>query len=61
MLEKAESLSPEGLCPVRSSRAAQLKRIKSGYYNPPAGRPIFVPGMQWIGLLVSGLNGMPVE
>ena len=59
VLEKAESLSPEGLCPVRSSQAARLKRIKPGYYNPPGGRPIFVPGMHWIGLLVSGLNGVP--
>lgn len=59
VVEKAESLSPEGLCPVRSSRAARLKRIKPGYYNPPGGRPIFVPGMQWIGLLISGLNGEP--
>lgn len=59
VLEKAESLSPEGLCPVRSSQAARLKRIKPGYYNPPGGRPIFVPGMQWIGLLVTGLKGVP--
>lgn len=59
VVEKAESLSPEGLCPVRSSRAARLKRIKPGYYNPPGGRPIFVPGMQWIGLLLSGLKGVP--
>lgn len=59
VLEKAESLSAEGLCPVRSSRAARLKRIKPGYYNPPGGRPIFVPGMQWIGLLLSGLKGVP--
>lgn len=59
VLEKSESVSAEGLCPVRSSRAARLKRIKPGYYNPPGGRPIFVPGMQWIGLLVSGLKGVP--
>jgi hypothetical protein len=59
VVEKAESLSPEGLCPVRSSRAARLKRIKPGYYNPPGGGPIFVPGMQWIGLLLSGLKGVP--
>jgi hypothetical protein len=59
VLEKAESVSLEGLCPVRSSRAARLKRIKPGYYNPPGGRPVFVPGMHWIGLLVSGLSGAP--
>ncbi|MBZ0280938.1 MAG: hypothetical protein K8L97_09360 [Anaerolineae bacterium] len=59
VVEKAESLAPEGLCPVRSSRAARLKRIKPGYYNPPGGRPIFVPGMQWIGLLLTRLKGVP--
>ena len=34
-IEKAESLKAEGLCPVRSSVAARLKRVKPGYYNPP--------------------------
>jgi len=46
VIEKAESIALEGLGPVRSSKAARLKRIKPGYFNPPGGRPIFVPGMQ---------------
>ena len=58
-LEKPESIALEGLSPVRSSRAARLKRIKPGYYNPPGGRPIFVPGMHWIGLLLMGRSGPP--
>lgn len=58
-LEKPESIAIEGLCPVRSTKAARLKRIKSGYFNPPGGRPIFVPGMQWLGLLITGLQGVP--
>ena len=29
----------EGLEPVRSSKAARLKRIKPGYHNPPGGPP----------------------
>lgn len=58
VLEKAESRKREGLCAVRSSVARQLKRIKPGFYNPPS-RPIFVPGMNWIGLLVLGLTGAP--
>jgi hypothetical protein len=54
VLEKPESLKLEGLGPVRSTKAARLKRIKPGYYNPPGGRPIFVPGMNWLAVLVMG-------
>jgi hypothetical protein len=59
-LEKAESLKLEGLCAVRSSKARRLKRIKPGYYNPPGGRPIFVPGYHWLQMLVLGMEGSPV-
>lgn len=59
VLEKSESIALEGLCAVRSSKARRLKRIKPGYYNPPGGRPVFVPGMQWVSLLVMGLKGSP--
>lgn len=48
VLEKAESLQLEGLCAVRSSKARRLKRIKLGFFNPPGGRPIFVPGYHWL-------------
>ncbi len=61
VLEKVESLALEGLCAVRPSRAARLKHIKPGYYNPPGGRPIFVPGTQWPGLLLLGYQGRPVS
>jgi hypothetical protein len=60
VLEKPESLKAEGLCAVRSTKAARLTRIKPGYFNPPTGRPIFVPGLNWLQLLVTGLNGTPV-
>jgi hypothetical protein len=60
VLEKPESLALEGLCPVRSSHAARLKRIKPGFYTPPSGSPVFVPGMEWLSLLVVGLRGVPV-
>lgn len=53
VLEKPESLAAEGLCPVRSSKARRLTRIKKGYYCPPS-RPIFVPGLHGIGLLLAG-------
>jgi Transposase DDE domain len=54
VVEKAESIKLEGLCAVRSSKAARLKRIKPGYFNPPGGRPIFVPGMHWLNVLLIG-------
>ena len=60
VLEKSESLQAERLCAVRSSKAARLKRIKPGYFNPPGGRPIFVPGFNWLQLLVTGMKGTPV-
>jgi hypothetical protein len=60
VLEKAESLKAEGLCAVRSTKAVRLKRIKPGYFNPPTGRPIFVPGFNWLQILVTGMKGAPV-
>ncbi len=60
VLEKPESLKAEGLCAVRSTKAERLKRIKPGYFNPPTERPIFVPGLNWLQLLVTGLKGTPV-
>lgn len=57
VIEKPESLHLEGLCAVRSSKAKRLKRIKPGYFNPPGGRPIFVPGYHWLQVLVTGMEG----
>ncbi|HSG46027.1 MAG TPA: transposase [Anaerolineales bacterium] len=37
-----------------------MKRIKPGYFNPPTDRPIFVPGFNWLQILVTGLQGVPV-
>ena len=59
VLEKPESIALEGLCPVRSSKAARLKRIKPGFYNPPGGPPVFVPGLHWLTVMVSGMHGPP--
>ncbi len=58
VIEKPESQAIEGLCAVRSSKAHRLTRIKPGFFQPPV-RPIFVPGMQWIGVLVLGISGPP--
>jgi len=60
VMEKAESLKPERLCAVRSSKARRLKRIKPGYYNPPGGRPIFVPGFNWLQVIITRMRGVPV-
>jgi len=59
VLEKPESIALEGLGPVRSTKAVRLKRIKPGYFNPPGGRPIFVPGINWLQVLVLGMSGPP--
>jgi Transposase DDE domain len=59
VVEKPESIKLEGLCAVRSSKARRLKRIKPGYYNPPGGPPICVPGMHWITLVLLGRQGPP--
>ena len=59
MIKKPESLKAERLCAVRSSKAKRLKRIKPGYYNPPGGRPVFVPGLNWLQVVVTGQKGTP--
>jgi len=33
----------------------QLLRIKKGYYEPSTKKPVHVPGLQWAGMLLSGL------
>jgi hypothetical protein len=59
VLEKPESDHSPDLCPVRSSVARRLLRIKPGYFRPPTGRPVFVPGVHWLGLLIVGHGGPP--
>lgn len=59
VIEKPESSQAERLCAVRSSKAKRLKRIKPGYFNPPGGRPIFVPGFNWLQILVIDRKGSP--
>ena len=59
VLEKPESLKAERLCAVRSSKATRLKRIKPGFFNPPGGRPVCVPGFHWLKILVIGHKGPP--
>lgn len=53
--EKPESRKMEELSPVRSSKAHRLTHSKPGFYRPPR-RPIFVPGLNWLGLILVGAS-----
>ena len=57
-LEKPESWTSQGLCPVWSSKGKRLTKIKRGFYKPPASR-ICVPGFQWTAVMLSSLGGTP--
>lgn len=57
VVEKPESVATPDLGAVRSSKARRLTRIKPGFYHPPS-RPIFVPGWQWLGVLMLGRSGV---
>src|SRR5258706_4316251 len=59
VLEKPETIKNDDLCAVRSSKARRLQRIRPGFFNPPGGRPICVPGLHWLGLLVLGCTAAP--
>jgi len=60
VIEKPESSTVEGLCPVVSSKAKRLNRSKKGQvFNMPAARPVLVTGMHWTGALIAGLEGIP--
>lgn len=59
VVEYPESVRHPDLCAVRSTTAHRLKRIKPGFFNPPGGRPICVPGLHWLGVLVLGRHGAP--
>lgn len=59
VVEYPESIRHPDWCVVRSTKAQRLKRIKPGFLNPPAGRPISVPRVHWLGLLVLGRHGPP--
>lgn len=59
VIEKHESLKAERLCAVRSSKSKRLSRIKPGYYNPPTERSVFVPGLNWLQIVITGMNGAP--
>jgi hypothetical protein len=58
VVEKPESATAEGLCPVISSKAKRLNRSRKGLvFNMPAAKPIMVTGMQWSGALIAGMEG----
>jgi hypothetical protein len=58
VVEKPESSTAEGLCPVISSKAKRLNRSRKGLvFNLPAAKPIMVTGMQWSAALIAGMEG----
>lgn len=59
VLEKPESPAGPDWCPVRSSKAARLRRFRKHFTRPPSGPPVTVPGLHWLGLVVLGQHGPP--
>jgi hypothetical protein len=60
VLEKPESSTREGLCPVVSSKAKRLNRSRKGLvFNFPPRKAVTVTGMQWTGVLIAGMQGIP--
>lgn len=57
VLEKHESWRIEGLCPVPSSKAKRLTKIKPGYYEKMPR--INVPGMQWSASVLTSETDTP--
>jgi transposase len=59
VIEKPESEKGEGLCAVKSSKAARLKKPKKGAFNQPGGKGVVVMGIEWLGVILVGMSGMP--
>jgi len=58
VIEKPESEKLEGLSPVVSSKAKRRNRSKKGLvFNFPPRKTITVVGMQWTGVLITGVEG----
>jgi len=59
VIEKPESEKGEGLCAVKSSKAARLKKPKKGAFNKPGGKAVVVMGIEWLGVILVGMRGIP--
>jgi hypothetical protein len=57
--EKPESRTGTEWCPLRSAKARRLRRHRKGFWLPPSGPPIRVPGLHWHGITVLGMEGAP--
>ncbi len=59
VIEKPESEKVEGVSPVVSSKSKRRNRSKKGLvFNFPPKKAITVAGMQWTGVLITGVEGM---
>ena len=59
VVEKHETMKKEDLCPVRSTKAKRLTRIRPGFYQKCCDKTIHVAGLQWSGLLLTTLEDIP--
>lgn len=59
VIEKPESEKSEGICAVKSAKAARLKKSRKGAFNRLGGKPIVVMGIEWIGGILVGMRGKP--
>lgn len=59
VIEKPESEKGEGLCAVKSNKAARLKKPKRGAFNQPGGKAVVVLGIEWLGVILVGMSGIP--
>jgi Transposase DDE domain len=59
VIEKPESEKGEGLCAVKSSKAARLKKPRKGAFNKPGGKAVVVMGIEWLGVILVGMRGIP--
>lgn len=60
VIEKPESWFSEGLCAVKSSKAARLTKIKKGFYTPPQNHRICVPGHEWSAAILTSRVDKPM-
>ena len=57
--ETPQTLKNNQRCALRASKAGRLKPLRPGFFTPPAGPPICVAGLHWLGLLVLRPSGLP--
>lgn len=44
---------------MKSSKAARLKKPKKGAFNQPGGKAVVVMVIEWLGVILVGMSGIP--